>query len=111
MEDLNDSNIISKASEASDQVISKEKTCVQILGDLGPFLTDVNLGKRKVGVNFLSEFLSNLPKDFMNEDECQLFATFYQDRMNDHHSMTPFIITGLKFCHFFVEKYTDYLLF
>ena len=60
----------------------------------GPYLTDVNLGKRKIGVNFLSIFLSNLSEDFLNEDECRLFAKFYQDRINDHHSLIPSIIKG-----------------
>ena len=62
----------------------------------GPYLTDVNLGKRKIGVNFLSIFLSNLSEDFLNEDECRLFAKFYQDRINDHHSLIPSIIKGKK---------------
>jgi len=102
MEDLDDSNVESRASEAANLAISKKLSAVKILEDLGPYLTDVNLGKRKIGVNFLSIFLSNLSEDFLNEDECRLFAKFYQDRINDHHSLIPSIIKGMEAIFSFV---------
>ena len=122
MENLDDANVFDKAEEAANSAMSQQLSAVKVLEDLGkgqkkisqnleklleiskhilsyviilgPYLTDVNLGKRKIGVNFLSIFLSNLPLDFLNEDECRLFSKFYQDRINDHHSLIPSIIKG-----------------
>ena len=98
MEDLNDSNVLELAENAAENVLNKTKSSAQILEDLGPFLTDVNVGRRKIGLCFLSQFLSDLPNDFLNGEECRLFSAFYQDRLNDHHSLIPDIIKGEISC-------------
>ena len=92
--DLTEENLHEVAEKFANLTASKEYTTVKILEDLGQYLTDKNLGRRKIGVNFLSQFLSQLPKDCLSAEECRLFASFYQDRINDHHSMIPFIIQG-----------------
>ena len=93
-EDLSENCAKAKASKAADLVTAKSMTSVTVLENLRPFLTDSSIGKRKLGLNFLSEFLAVLEKSFLNEEECRLFAQFYTDRMNDHHSLIPDIVFG-----------------
>ena len=93
-EDLSENCVKAKASKAADLVNAKSMTSVTVLENLRPFLTDTTIGKRKLGLNFLSEFLAELEKSFLNEEECRLFAQFYTDRMNDHHSLIPDIVFG-----------------
>ena len=92
---LNDENAEGVATEYAAKTLDSETTCVKVLENLGPLLTSENLGKRKIGVKFLSHYLSKLEKGTLNETECQLFAKFYQDRLNDHHSLIPLIIRGI----------------
>ena len=95
LEDLTEVTVKEKAIEAADLVISKTTTSVSVLENLRPLLTNVEIGKRKLGLTFLSCFLSEMKKDFLNEEECRLFAEFYKDRMNDHHSLIPDIVFGM----------------
>ena len=96
MEDLTDANICELSQIAATEVIAKTQTSLTVLQNLGPYLTDKNLGKRKIGLNFLSQFLSQLPPDFCDFQECEVFAKFYEDRVNDHHSLIPAIICGIE---------------
>ena len=101
-EDLTEDTVKEKAIDAAALVLSKTTTSVSVLENLRPLLTNVEIGKRKLGLTFLSCFLSEMKKDFLNEEECRLFAQFYKDRMNDHHSLIPDIVFGKKF---FVKLY------
>ena len=96
-EDLTEDAVKVKAIDAAALVLSKTTTSVSVLENLRPLLTNVEIGKRKLGLTFLSCFLSEMKKDFLNEEECRLFAQFYKDRMNDHHSLIPDIVFGMKF--------------
>ena len=96
MEELTDANICDLSQTAAKEVIAKTQTSLKVLENLGPYLTDKNLGKRKIGLNFLSEFLSHLPANFCDFQECEVFAKFYEDRVNDHHSLIPAIICGIE---------------
>ena len=96
-EDLTEDSVKVKAIDAAALVLSKTTTSVSVLENLRPLLTNVEIGKRKLGLTFLSCFLSEMKKDFLNEEECRLFAQFYKDRMNDHHSLIPDIVFGMKF--------------
>ena len=96
LEEITELTVKEKAIEAADLVVSKTTTSVAVLENLRPLLTNVEIGKRKLGLTFLSCFLSEMKKDFLNEEECRLFAQFYKDRMNDHHSLIPDIVFGMK---------------
>ena len=95
LDNLDDLNYLELSQKASKQVIAKTQNAVDVLTSLGPFLTDKNLGRRKIGLNFLSQFLTNLPRNFCDFQECEVFAKFYEDRINDHHSLIPGIIRGI----------------
>ena len=94
LENLTENSVKTKASMAAGLVKTNVVNSVTVLEDLRPFLTNVAIGQRKLGLNFLSEFMYELEKDFLNEEECRLFAQFYTDRMNDHHSLIPDVIFG-----------------
>ena len=96
MENLTDENVGELSQTTATQVIAKTQTSLTVLQNLGPYLTDKNLGKRKIGLNFLSQFLSHLPANFCDFQECEVFAKFYEDRINDHHSLIPAIICGIE---------------
>jgi hypothetical protein len=76
--ELNESNVVSEAMAASEKVTSKSTTSIQVLESLGNYLSNESLGQRKLGATFLSAFLSNLDRNFLNADECGLFANFYK---------------------------------
>ena len=109
LESLNDSNYFELSEKAANQVVAKSLNSVDVLQSLGPFLTDKNLGKRKNGLSFLSQFLTNLPASFCDAQECEVFAKFYEDRINDHHSLIPGIIRGLDAIFRFENLRGDHL--
>ncbi|KAK0162859.1 hypothetical protein PV327_006601 [Microctonus hyperodae] len=67
----------------------------KVVEELGEFLTNTDASIRENGVRSLSIILLNVSKNFLNEQELQLMTLFYCDRLNDHHSIIPAIITGI----------------
>jgi DNA repair/transcription protein MET18/MMS19 len=62
---------------------------------LGPALTHKDVDIRLKGTKFLSDLLKSLPHDLLDENQLKYIVTFYCDRMKDHHSIGPHVITGL----------------
>lgn len=67
----------------------------KVVEELGEFLTNTDASVRENGVRSLSKILLNISNNFLNEQELQLMTLFYCDRLNDHHSIIPAIITGI----------------
>ncbi|XP_076241898.1 MMS19 nucleotide excision repair protein [Calliopsis andreniformis] len=66
----------------------------EIVGELGPFVTDKDVNIRERGIETLSSILSYLPKDYLNETELHFITSFYSDRLKDHHSIIPAALKG-----------------
>ncbi len=66
-----------------------------VVEELGPALTHKETDIRKKGTKFLSDLLSNLPNEFLNQSQIEFITQFYCDRMKDHHSIAPEIINGI----------------
>lgn len=63
--------------------------------ELGPALTHKDVDIRLKATKFLSDLLRSLPNDLLDEVQIGFIATFYCDRMKDHHSIAPQVINGL----------------
>ncbi|KYN36651.1 MMS19 nucleotide excision repair protein like protein [Trachymyrmex septentrionalis] len=68
-------------------------TFVEILGS---YMTDQNVLTREKGVTTLSSVLSQLPQDYLTESELYFITTFYCDRMKDHYSIIPSVLSGIQ---------------
>ena len=62
---------------------------LQLVESLECLLTSTDIVLRRGGCEFLSSVLSDLPPNHMNTQEIELLASFFCDRLLDHHSLTP----------------------
>jgi DNA repair/transcription protein MET18/MMS19 len=67
----------------------------KVVEELGPALTHKDVEIRLKGTMFLSDLLISLPNDLLDEKQLTFIAAFYCDRMKDHHSIAPQVISGL----------------
>ncbi|KAH8418463.1 hypothetical protein KR009_004452 [Drosophila setifemur] len=63
--------------------------------ELGFALTSPDMEQRVSGTNLLSGVLVALPEDLLQEQQLEFLATFYIDRLRDHHNVMPAIIDGI----------------
>ncbi|KAH8330815.1 hypothetical protein KR067_007701 [Drosophila pandora] len=69
---------------------------ISVLADqLGFALTSPDTEERVAGTNLLSTVLVALPEDLLQEQQLEFLATFYMDRLRDHHNVMPAIIDGI----------------
>lgn len=69
---------------------------ISVLADqLGFALTSPDTDERVAGTNLLSTVLVALPEDLLQEQQLEFLATFYMDRLRDHHNVMPAIIDGI----------------
>lgn len=66
-----------------------------VVEELGPALTNKETDIRLKGTRFLSNLLKTLPNDFLTQPQIEFVTQFYVDRMKDHHSIAPEVISGL----------------
>lgn len=62
---------------------------------LGPILTHTDVEQRRKGIQFLTQLLYHLPKDFLQENELKFILAFYNERLRDHHSLVPQVLSGV----------------
>ncbi|KAH8416967.1 hypothetical protein KR222_000581 [Zaprionus bogoriensis] len=67
----------------------------QLAEQLGFALTSPDTEQRVAGTSLLSAVLGALPADLLNAKQLEFLATFYIDRLRDHHNVMPAIIDGL----------------
>lgn len=75
---------------------SKRYEIADLVEKLGPILTNPEADKRRKGVHFLSQVLSQLPVDFLTDGQLKFILAFYNDRLKDHHSLVPYILSGVQ---------------
>ncbi|XP_064631071.1 MMS19 nucleotide excision repair protein homolog [Lineus longissimus] len=63
---------------------------------LGVYLTDQDKEKRARGTQLLSEVLHRLPQERLSSKEVEILASFFCDRLKDHHSVIPPVLYGLS---------------
>lgn len=62
--------------------------------ELKPALCAKENNIRLIGTQFFVEILKCLSSNDLNEDEVQVIWSFFTDRLNDHHSIIPTILSG-----------------
>lgn len=67
----------------------------ELLEEMGPALTSSEVEIRLKGTKFLTGILKSLNLDLLNDSQLKFITQFYIDRMKDHHSIAPHVITGL----------------
>lgn len=76
-------------------MVKHKEDISKVVEELGPALTHKEVDIRLKGTKFLSDLLRSLPHDLLNETQISFIVTFYCDRMKDHHSIAPQVISGL----------------
>lgn len=78
-------------------------TILQLVEELGSLLVDHSSLKRELGVEILTQVIEKLENRSLSADQLRFIATFYADRLKDHHQVIPPVIRGilalLKFDH------------
>lgn len=62
---------------------------------MGPALTHKDVDIRLKGTKFLSDLIIGLPSDLLDDKQLTFITSFYCDRMKDHHSIAPCVVSGL----------------
>ncbi|CAF1995378.1 unnamed protein product, partial [Rotaria magnacalcarata] len=57
-------------------------------------LTHTNAAERSLGTQFLADILHGLPTNYANMSELGFLSSFFVNRMKDHHSVIPHVISG-----------------
>ena len=76
-------------------LVQHKEDISKVVEELGPALTHKEVDIRLKGTMFLSNLLISLPNDLMDEKQLTFISAFYCDRMKDHHSIAPQVISGL----------------
>jgi DNA repair/transcription protein MET18/MMS19 len=76
-------------------LVKKNGDISLIVEELGPALTHKETDIRLKGTKFLSDLLKNIPHDFLSEAQLLFIVNFYCDRMKDHHSIAPQVVSGI----------------
>ncbi|XP_065211262.1 MMS19 nucleotide excision repair protein [Planococcus citri] len=69
-----------------------ELSILQLVENFECLLTSTDIVLRRGGCEFLSHVLSELPSNHLTSQEIELLASFYCDRLLDHHSITPAVL-------------------
>lgn len=62
---------------------------------LSCYMTNQNIIIRENGVIALSHVLSQLSQDYLTESELYFITIFYCDRLKDHYSIIPSVLSGI----------------
>ncbi|XP_031554304.1 MMS19 nucleotide excision repair protein homolog, partial [Actinia tenebrosa] len=77
-------------------VYERRKNLLEIVEDLGSYLTSTDVEIRSRAVQLLSEILQRLVNFKLTAQEVELLANFYRDRLKDHYSIVPYALLGLQ---------------
>lgn len=76
-------------------MVQHKEDISKVVEELEPALTHKEVEIRLKGTKFLSDLLRNLPYDLLTETQISFIASFYCDRMKDHHSIAPQVVSGI----------------
>lgn len=79
----------------SSALVHHKEDISKVVEELGPALTHKDVDIRLKGMKFLSDLLVGLPNDLLDDKQLTFITTFYCDRMKDHHSIAPQVVSGL----------------
>lgn len=83
------------------EIIKQEKTFLDLVESLEPFLTSSELNRHITGVNVLATVLKQLQRDSFSTSELDFVAQFFCAQIKQHHS---FITSGLKGLYYLVSR-------
>lgn len=90
-----DSKLHHKCDKVCEDIASRKLDLSEFVEELGPALTHEEPAMRMKATTLLSSVLEKLPTDFLTEQQLDFLATFYCDRMKDHHTIIPAILDGI----------------
>ncbi|XP_066457176.1 MMS19 nucleotide excision repair protein homolog [Eleutherodactylus coqui] len=85
----------SKATEVAAGVKDGAFTVLQVVEALGSCLANPEPRTRSRGVQLLSQVLLQCYAN-LKEKEVEVLIVFYENRLKDHHVITPYVLQGLK---------------
>ncbi|KAM4624221.1 MMS19 nucleotide excision repair protein homolog [Polymixia lowei] len=85
----------SKADDVAEGVKAGQFTILQLVEALGLSLTSSQPHTRARGVQLLSQVLQECYGD-LSEREVEVLLAFFENRLKDHHVITPHVLQGLK---------------
>ncbi|VEN42211.1 unnamed protein product [Callosobruchus maculatus] len=102
--DKDDDKFKTKCSEIAQEIAKGNASIVDVIEQLGSYLTNPDVIQREKGVLALTVVLENLPTDFLQKQHIQVIARFYSDKLRDHHQILPAVFKGIlriiQFKHF-----------
>ncbi|XP_056152581.1 MMS19 nucleotide excision repair protein homolog [Lampris incognitus] len=84
-----------KAKDTATGIKDGQFTVLQLVEALGPSLTSSQPHTRARGVQLLSQVLQECFGG-LSEKEVEVLIAFYENRLKDHHVITPFVLQGLR---------------
>lgn len=73
---------------------AKKQNVSELVAELNPVLCAKENDIRLIGTNFFVDILKGLDSNDLNEEEIKVIWSFFTDRLNDHHSIIPTILSG-----------------
>lgn len=70
-------------------------TILQLVEQLGTLLIHFTPDKRELGLEILTQVLEKLDDSHLSTEQLRFIATFYADRLKDHHQVIPPAIRGI----------------
>ncbi|XP_055607018.1 MMS19 nucleotide excision repair protein [Uranotaenia lowii] len=92
---MKDSSIHHKCDKVCHDLTDNKLSLAEFVEELGPGLTHEDNVIRMKTTLLLSNVLTKLPSNLLNENQMEFLTMFYCDRMKDHHSVIPAILEGL----------------
>lgn len=74
---------------------SKKTDISTLVENLGFALISTDVELRAKATSLLSNVIASVPKELLNDVQLNFIATFYCDRLKDHHSVMPGVFTGM----------------
>ena len=75
---------------------SANRSILELIQQLGPYLTSKEVAARIKACTFLGRILSNLPDSYLSTKELSHIAEFLCARLQDHYTLQPSVLTCLQ---------------
>lgn len=94
-------------------VITGHLELTKLVENMAAVLTNKEVENREKGMRFYTKILKELPQSFLKDIEVRFISKFYTDRLKDHHSVIPAVLSGylalLDMTHYSMNCSTDFL--
>ena len=87
--------LIIKFSVLFSVIRNNEIKILDVVEAMETSLTHKKPEERSAGTRFLADIIHELPKDHLNSDQLKNMTLFFIDRLKDHHSVVPHVISAL----------------